>query len=649
MKARAILLLIGLLVANTNRIMAQTTVPLAGACTDCAAVITAFNNCSVASAGTLKAGTIVDTGVTQTIQLTVGKVGKYSLSTTNNGVTFAASGTFTALGLQTVVLTASGYTVSGGTTTFTLSSKSQSCTFDRTVGGPTTVITGPCPSNLKFWKTDSNNNRYAISTDSVLYAMPYVLYGKNNVTTTNGTYRPESMIISPTRVQNVPKMVAVSDRYAVGVDGYIYFLVEGGGQLDSRDASNYPYLTYPYSYVGNMNIYNPTMMIFKFPLPPTGTKWVDISIGNSGTNYGLTDNGDVYLLRGSFYANGAQHLVKFPVPLGTDAATFKYTKIQTPMASFRLVLMGNDGNYYSMATAPSSIYSGYIYGWGSAELTAPSSDFATMVSLGGYNYILAPTSSSQIRKMLYPAGTVLADGSDMFTVDGKIFALGTVAEAIGSMWGSVPITTQSMVYFKYPLKDGDYSYNRPDIRIRDNRYWDCTTPREVALPAGATKFVSAQLITGMASISDGVTVGTGLGSKALIALTDNGSYGLHPQKINNYWPESQLTNMALAGVTTAAGSNIYYPKYVPSLPAYSAYHIPRNSYGLGLDGTYYTFVQSVGDIGGVTYSPMARYQEQVQYIGGTTGFYDVSDRPGVNIYSLLLNGNCDYNNPHPEP
>ncbi len=235
MKSRALLLLIGLLVAN--RIIAQTTVPLAGACTDCAAVITAFNNCSVASAGTPKAGTVVGTGVTQTIQLTVGKVGKYNLSTTNNGITFAASGTFTTLGLQTVVLTASGYTVSGGTTTFALSSNGQSCTFDRTVGGATTVITGPCPSNLKYKELSlgfgpsiqgDRDGGFGLSKDSVLYGLPGGIYGKSAIGNLEDVDVPDGIIISPVKIQNIPKVVTTfmgltgNNFYFVGVDGNMY-------------------------------------------------------------------------------------------------------------------------------------------------------------------------------------------------------------------------------------------------------------------------------------------------------------------------------------------------------------------------------------------------------------------------------------------
>ncbi|MDI9882793.1 hypothetical protein [Flectobacillus longus] len=51
MKIRAILLVIDLFL--TNKIITQSSVLLAGACNDCVAIITAFTNCSVASAGTL--------------------------------------------------------------------------------------------------------------------------------------------------------------------------------------------------------------------------------------------------------------------------------------------------------------------------------------------------------------------------------------------------------------------------------------------------------------------------------------------------------------------------------------------------------------------------------------------------------------------
>jgi hypothetical protein len=70
------------------------------------------------------------TGVSQTITATVTTVGTYSISTTNNGVTFAASGTFAGTGAQTIVLTATGTPTCAFCHSFTLNT-TPSCSFGR--------------------------------------------------------------------------------------------------------------------------------------------------------------------------------------------------------------------------------------------------------------------------------------------------------------------------------------------------------------------------------------------------------------------------------------------------------------------------------------------------------------------------------------
>jgi hypothetical protein len=94
------------------------------------AIISALT-CSTATAGTLTTGTAVS-GVTQTINTTVTKIGTYAISTTANGVTFSGTGTFTTLGAQNVVLSATGTPTVSGAATFTLNT-TPNCNFSRTV------------------------------------------------------------------------------------------------------------------------------------------------------------------------------------------------------------------------------------------------------------------------------------------------------------------------------------------------------------------------------------------------------------------------------------------------------------------------------------------------------------------------------------
>jgi len=78
-------------------------------------------------AGMMTVGFAV-TGVTQTITATVIIIGTYSISTTANGVTFAATGTFTGTGSQNIVLTATGTPTAIGSNTFALNT-TPNCNF----------------------------------------------------------------------------------------------------------------------------------------------------------------------------------------------------------------------------------------------------------------------------------------------------------------------------------------------------------------------------------------------------------------------------------------------------------------------------------------------------------------------------------------
>lgn len=110
-------------------------------------VISSFN-CPGTPAGTMEVGVAVS-NVSQTISVNVQSTGTYSFSTTANGVTFEASGTFTTTGNQNIVLTASGTPTTAGTPTYTLNSTS-GCSFTRTVSssssnGTSVISSISCP------------------------------------------------------------------------------------------------------------------------------------------------------------------------------------------------------------------------------------------------------------------------------------------------------------------------------------------------------------------------------------------------------------------------------------------------------------------------------------------------------------------------
>lgn len=124
---------------NGQNLTVCNGVPIWGPCilpsSNGTAEIISFNSCSIASTGTLTTGVSVS-GVTQTINLTVGTIGTYNISATANGVTFSASGTFTSTGAQNIVLTGTGTPTTAGVNTFALNT-TPNCSFTRnTIANP---------------------------------------------------------------------------------------------------------------------------------------------------------------------------------------------------------------------------------------------------------------------------------------------------------------------------------------------------------------------------------------------------------------------------------------------------------------------------------------------------------------------------------
>ena len=128
---------------NGQNLTVCNGVPIWGPCilpsSNGSSVISSFNSCSASSTGTLTAGVPVS-GVTQTINVTVGTIGTYNISATANGVTFSASGTFTTIGAQNIVLTATGTPTTADTNTFILNT-TPNCSFSLTTFPASLTVT----------------------------------------------------------------------------------------------------------------------------------------------------------------------------------------------------------------------------------------------------------------------------------------------------------------------------------------------------------------------------------------------------------------------------------------------------------------------------------------------------------------------------
>jgi hypothetical protein len=184
--------------------------------TDGTAVVSGYT-CSTASAGTMTAGVAVS-GVTQTITATVTTVGTYSISTTTaNGVTFAASGTFAGTGAQTIVLTATGTPTAIGSNSFTLNT-SPNCSFSRTTiansssNGTAVVSTNTCSTA----STGTMIAGVAVSGVTQTITATVTTVGTYNISTTaNGVTFAASGTFAGTGAQNIV-LTATGTPTAVG-------------------------------------------------------------------------------------------------------------------------------------------------------------------------------------------------------------------------------------------------------------------------------------------------------------------------------------------------------------------------------------------------------------------------------------------------
>ncbi len=379
---------------------AQTNISLGGNCVNCTAIITSFTNCSADSTGSLEAGTFIGAGVTQTIVVNVARVGQYHFSTTANGVTFKADGTFMGIGNQTIVLTASGKPTTVGSTTFTLTSGTQSCTFQRTVSaaGAGALAAAPqiaavCPTKLRFKQLTI---QWGLTLDGDVYGWNGVLEGK----TLSNVNERNTKTLTFTKVQNQPGKISklmtcrvaknqVSSGsgneveykpFLLGQNGNIYS-IERQNDVSGTLNGNTSYATPTnLTFVGNAGsgilrgataastfyVDDFRLLIRQFPASPSGSKWKDIvplvdfpQIADSYGMMALDSAGRLFAC--TWKKSTATYTTSWkeiPIPAGATAP-FQYSKIiesnamgkysHAPNIGYTemgILLEGNDGSTY---------------------------------------------------------------------------------------------------------------------------------------------------------------------------------------------------------------------------------------------------------------------------------------------------------------
>ncbi|MBP6072747.1 MAG: hypothetical protein KA481_03620, partial [Flavobacterium sp.] len=152
--------------------------------------IIATHDCSTSSVGSMTQGTAIPSNtVTQTITVNVTTVGTYNFtatSTTEVGVTFSASGTFSApTGSKTVVLKATGTPSTLGTHTYTLNT-TPNCSFTRSTGTIPGVISLATVSNTYIASVyDVDYLPYSSPTTTATTATSVAADGVSEATTIN--------------------------------------------------------------------------------------------------------------------------------------------------------------------------------------------------------------------------------------------------------------------------------------------------------------------------------------------------------------------------------------------------------------------------------------------------------------------------------
>jgi uncharacterized protein (TIGR02145 family) len=302
------------------------------------AVVSSYS-CSVASAGTMTAGTAVS-GVTQTITATVGTAGTYSISAIANGITFAGSGTFAGTGAQNVVLTATGTPTAAETSNFVLNT-TPNCSFSRIilaapvspVGGnaicdgslPTTVV--PITSSTgKIWM-DRNLGASRAATSVTDYEAYGGLYqwgrgndGHASITWTSST--------AGSAVNGTTATLATTDS-----PGNTLFITNGVSPYDWRSTKN------DNLWQGVAGVNNPCPAGYRLPTSAEFTAEL--------TAYSITNSTSAY---------ASSH--KFVVAGSRDGSTGALSRMGAVGYYWSGTVSGTDASYRSLTNASATSFAG---------------------------------------------------------------------------------------------------------------------------------------------------------------------------------------------------------------------------------------------------------------------------------------------------
>jgi uncharacterized protein (TIGR02145 family) len=331
-------------------------------------VISSFNSCSTASTGTLTAGVAVS-GVTQTINVTVGTIGTYSFSSSANGVTFSASGNFTVTGAQNVILTATGIPVATGSNAFTLNT-TPNCNFTRN----SIANTNTSSNGTAVITTFNSCSTASAGTLTVGVAVSVVTQTINVTVGTVGTYNISALA-------NGVTFSATGTFTSIGAQNVVLTatgtpLVSGTNTFTLNTTPN---CNFSRNTILNTNgSSNGTSVITNFNSCSTTTigtltagvavsgvtQTINVTVGTIGTyNISATANGVAFSGVGTFTSTGAQNVILTATGTPTASGTNTFTLNTTPNCNFSLntlpaplTVTDIDGNTYQTVTICNQIW-----------------------------------------------------------------------------------------------------------------------------------------------------------------------------------------------------------------------------------------------------------------------------------------------------
>jgi uncharacterized protein (TIGR02145 family) len=285
--------------------------------------------------GTLTVGSPA-TGVTQTITAMVEKLGFYNISTTVNGVTFSASGIFTATGAQNIVLTATGTPTAIETSTF-VSNTTPSVSFNRETK-PKSVTSNGSAVVSGYTNTGISIGTLTVDTDltgvTQTITADVTTPGTYDISTTsNGITFSAKGIFTGTGAQDIV-LTASGKPLAIETSNFV---------LNTTPSTNFSRDTNPKSLTSNgsaiVSVYSDANISegrLTVGVPVTGvTHTIVANVTTPGTyDISTTSNGVTFTGSGTFTSTGAQNIVLTASGTPTVVETSNFVLNTTPNTNF---------------------------------------------------------------------------------------------------------------------------------------------------------------------------------------------------------------------------------------------------------------------------------------------------------------------------